>query len=131
MLAGKYNSARQDGNRSAHYAANSLSLVGAVSIGTGADEAIECAGFALVKGDLNGIVRAHHLARATMRKIKQNLFFALVYNASGVPVTSGVLFLFLGILISPIYGPQDYQADSNGLLRALSPSLRSDLPVAR
>ncbi len=74
-----------------------------VAMGTGADVAIESAGFTLVKGDLNGIVRARRLARATMRNIKQNLFFALVYNASGVPVAAGVLYPFLGILISPIF----------------------------
>lgn len=74
-----------------------------VAMGTGADVAIESAGFTLVKGDLNGIVRARRLARATMRNIKQNLFFALVYNASGVPVAAGVLYPFFGILISPIF----------------------------
>ena len=74
-----------------------------IAMGTGADVAIESAGFTLVKGDLNGIVRARRLSRATMRNIKQNLFFALVYNAAGVPVAAGVLYPFLGILISPIF----------------------------
>jgi len=74
-----------------------------VAMGTGADVAIESAGFTLVKGDLNGIVRARRLARATMRNIKQNLFFALVYNAAGVPVAAGILYPFFGILISPIF----------------------------
>ncbi len=74
-----------------------------IAMGTGADVAIESAGFTLVKGDLNGIVRARRLARATMRNIKQNLFFALVYNASGVPIAAGVLYPFFGILISPIF----------------------------
>ena len=74
-----------------------------IAMGTGADVAIESAGFTLVKGDLNGIVRARKLSRATMRNIKQNLFFALAYNASGVPVAAGVLFPFFGILISPIF----------------------------
>ena len=74
-----------------------------IAMGTGADVAIESAGFTLVKGDLNGIVRARRLARATMRNIRQNLFFALVYNATGVPVAAGVLFPFFGILISPIF----------------------------
>jgi Cu+-exporting ATPase len=74
-----------------------------VAMGTGADVAIESAGFTLVKGDLNGIVRARRLARATMRNIKQNLFFALIYNAAGVPVAAGVLFPFFGILISPMF----------------------------
>ena len=72
-------------------------------MGTGADVAIESAGFTLVKGDLNGIVRARKLSRATMRNIRQNLFFALAYNAAGVPVAAGVLYPFLGILISPIF----------------------------
>jgi len=74
-----------------------------IAMGTGADVAIESAGFTLIKGDLNGIVRARRLASATMRNIKQNLFFALVYNAAGVPVAAGVLYPFLGILISPIF----------------------------
>ena len=74
-----------------------------VAMGTGADVAIESAGFTLVKGDLNGIVRARRLSRATMRNIRQNLFFALVYNAAGVPVAAGILYPFLGILISPIF----------------------------
>jgi len=74
-----------------------------IAMGTGADVAIESAGFTLVKGDLTGIVRARRLARATMRNIRQNLFFALVYNAAGVPVAAGVLYPFLGILISPIF----------------------------
>ncbi len=74
-----------------------------VAMGTGADVAIESAGFTLVKGDLNGIVRARRLARATMRNIKQNLFFALIYNASGIPVAAGVFYPFFGILISPMF----------------------------
>tara|TARA_R110002096_G_scaffold73444_4_gene174140 strand:+ start:2432 stop:4801 length:2370 start_codon:yes stop_codon:yes gene_type:complete len=74
-----------------------------IAMGTGADVAIESAGFTLVKGDLNGIVRARRLSRATMRNIKQNLFFALIYNAAGVPVAAGILFPFFGILISPIF----------------------------
>jgi Cu+-exporting ATPase len=74
-----------------------------IAMGTGADVAIESAGFTLVKGDLNGIVRARRLAQATMRNIRQNLFFALVYNAAGVPVAAGVLYPVLGILISPIF----------------------------
>jgi Cu+-exporting ATPase len=74
-----------------------------IAMGTGADVAIESAGFTLVKGDLNGIVRARRLARATMRNIKQNLFFALAYNAAGVPVAAGILYPFLGILVSPMF----------------------------
>ena len=74
-----------------------------IAMGTGADVAIESAGFTLVKGDLGGIVRARRLSRATMRNIRQNLFFALIYNAAGVPVAAGILYPFLGILISPIF----------------------------
>jgi len=74
-----------------------------IAMGTGADVAIESAGFTLVSGNLDGIVRARRLSRATMRNIKQNLFFAMVYNASGVPVAAGVLFPFTGLLISPIF----------------------------
>jgi len=74
-----------------------------VAMGTGADVAIESAGFTLVKGDLNGIVRARRLARATMNNIRQNLFFALVYNAAGVPIAAGILYPFLGVLISPMF----------------------------
>ena len=74
-----------------------------IAMGTGADVAIESAGFTLVKGDLNGIVRARRLAAATMRNIRQNLFFALIYNAAGVPIAAGILYPFLGILISPMF----------------------------
>jgi Cu+-exporting ATPase len=74
-----------------------------IAMGTGADVAIESAGFTLVKGDLKGIVRARRLARATMRNISQNLFFALIYNAAGVPIAAGILYPFLGILISPMF----------------------------
>ena len=73
-----------------------------IAMGTGADVAIESAGITLVKGDLTGIVRARRLALATMRNIRQNLFFALVYNAAGVPVAAGVLYPFLGVLVSPM-----------------------------
>ena len=74
-----------------------------VAMGTGTDVAMESAGVTLVKGDLRGILRARRLSRATMRNIKQNLFFALVYNALGVPVAAGVLYPFVGILLSPIF----------------------------
>jgi Cu+-exporting ATPase len=73
-----------------------------IAMGTGADVAMESAGLTLLKGDLRGVVRAVNLARATMRNIKQNLFFAFVYNALGVPVAAGVLYPFLGIMLSPI-----------------------------
>jgi len=74
-----------------------------IAMGTGADVAIESAGFTLVKGNLDGIVRARKLSHATMRNIRQNLFFAMIYNAAGVPIAAGVLYPFLGILISPIF----------------------------
>ena len=73
-----------------------------IAMGTGTDVAMESAGVTLVKGDLRGIVRARRLSRATLRNIKQNLFFAFVYNALGVPVAAGVLYPFFGILLSPI-----------------------------
>ncbi|WP_335947707.1 heavy metal translocating P-type ATPase [Salipiger bermudensis] len=73
-----------------------------IAMGTGADVAMESAGITLVKGDLGGIVRARHLAEATMRNIRQNLFFAFVYNSAGVPLAAGILYPFLGVLLSPI-----------------------------
>uniref|UniRef100_UPI003517649F copper-transporting P-type ATPase n=1 Tax=Pararhodobacter marinus TaxID=2184063 RepID=UPI003517649F len=83
-----------------------------IAMGTGADVAIESAGITLVKGNLDGIVRARRLARATMRNIRQNLFFALIYNASGVPIAAGVLFPFFGILISPMFAAFAMSASS-------------------
>jgi Cu+-exporting ATPase len=73
-----------------------------VAMGTGADVAVESAGITLVKGDLTGLVRARRLSEATMRNIRQNLFFAFVYNALGVPIAAGVLYPFTGLLLSPI-----------------------------
>ena len=73
-----------------------------IAMGTGTDVAMESAGVTLVKGDLRGIVRARRLSQATMRNIRQNLFFAFIYNALGVPVAAGVLYPFFGILLSPI-----------------------------
>ncbi|MBL4818013.1 MAG: cadmium-translocating P-type ATPase [Deltaproteobacteria bacterium] len=73
-----------------------------IAMGTGTDIAIESAGVTLVKGDLNGIVKARKLSRATMANIKQNLFFAFVYNSLGVPVAAGVLYPFFGFLLSPM-----------------------------
>ena len=73
-----------------------------VAMGTGTDVAMESAGVTLVKGDLRGIARARRLSRSTMRNIKQNLFFAFVYNALGVPVAAGILYPFTGFLLSPI-----------------------------
>jgi P-type Cu+ transporter len=73
-----------------------------IAMGTGTDVAIESAGVALVKGDLAGIIRARNLSRATMRNIRQNLFFAFFYNLLGVPIAAGALYPFFGLLLSPI-----------------------------
>ena len=75
-----------------------------IAMGTGTDVAMESAGITLLKGDLMGIVRARHLSEATMRNIRQNLFFAFLYNTAGVPVAAGVLYPVFGILLSPIVG---------------------------
>jgi Cu+-exporting ATPase len=83
-----------------------------IAMGTGADVAIESAGFTLVKGNLDGIVRARKLSQATMRNIRQNLFFALFYNAIGVPIAAGALFPFFGILISPMFAAFAMSASS-------------------
>ena len=73
-----------------------------IAMGTGTDVAMESAGVTLLKGDLTGIVRARKLSVASMRNIRQNLFFAFVYNAAGVPIAAGVLYPVFGILLSPI-----------------------------
>ena len=73
-----------------------------IAMGTGTDVAIESAGMTLLKGDLTGIVRARRLSHATMSNIRQNLFFAFIYNAAGVPIAAGVLYPVFGILLSPI-----------------------------
>ena len=73
-----------------------------IAMGTGTDVAMESAGMTLLKGDLMGIVRARRLSQAVMRNIRQNLFFAFIYNALGVPIAAGVLYPFFGILLSPI-----------------------------
>jgi len=73
-----------------------------IAMGTGTDVAMESAGITLVKGDLRGIAKARRLSRATMRNIRQNLFFALVYNIVGVPVAAGVLYPVFGLLLSPM-----------------------------
>jgi Cu+-exporting ATPase len=73
-----------------------------IAMGTGSDVALESAGVTLVKGDLRGLVRARRLSRATLRNIRQNLFFAFAYNALGVPVAAGVLYPFFGLLLSPM-----------------------------
>lgn len=71
-------------------------------MGSGTDVAIESAGVTLLKGDLTGIVKARQLSQATMRNIRQNLVFAFIYNAAGVPIAAGVLYPVFGLLLSPI-----------------------------
>jgi Cu+-exporting ATPase len=73
-----------------------------IAMGTGTDVAMESAGVTLVRGDLRGIVRARRLSRNTMKNIRQNLFFAFIYNAAGVPIAAGVLYPWLGVLLSPM-----------------------------
>ncbi|NOX82769.1 MAG: copper-translocating P-type ATPase [Alphaproteobacteria bacterium] len=92
-----------------------------IAMGTGADVAIESAGITLIQGNLDGIVRARKLSRMTMRNIKQNLFFALIYNAAGVPIAAGILYPFTGFLIGPIFAAFAMSASS---LSVVSNSLR-------
>ena len=75
-----------------------------IAMGTGTDVAIESAGITLLKGDLTGIARARKLSQAAMSNIRQNLFFAFIYNAAGVPIAAGILYPVFGILLSPIIG---------------------------
>jgi Cu+-exporting ATPase len=83
-----------------------------IAMGTGTDVAIESAGITLIKGDLAGILRARNLAKATLRNIRQNLFFAFVYNTIGVPVAAGVLYPHFGILLSPVFASAAMSASS-------------------
>ena len=83
-----------------------------VAMGTGTDVAMESAGVTLVKGDLNGIVRARRLSAAAMSNIRQNLFFAFIYNAAGVPIAAGVLYPVFGILLSPVIAAAAMAASS-------------------
>jgi P-type Cu+ transporter len=73
-----------------------------IAMGTGTDVAIESADITLVKGDLVGIVKAIHVSRAVMQNIRQNLFFAFIYNTLGVPIAAGILYPFFGLLLSPM-----------------------------
>jgi Cu+-exporting ATPase len=73
-----------------------------IAMGTGTDVAMESAGVTLVKGDLRGIVKARRLSRATMSNIRQNLFFAFLYNVLGIPIAAGMLYPFVGMLLSPM-----------------------------
>jgi Cu+-exporting ATPase len=83
-----------------------------IAMGTGTDVAIESAGITLLKGDLGGIVRARRLSQATMRNIRQNLFFAFIYNAAGVPIAAGVFYPVFGLLLSPIIAAAAMAASS-------------------
>jgi Cu+-exporting ATPase len=73
-----------------------------IAMGTGTDVAMESAGVTLLKGDLNGVVQARHLSAAVMKNIRQNLMFAFVYNAAGIPIAAGILYPAFGLLLSPI-----------------------------
>jgi len=73
-----------------------------IAMGTGTDVAMESAGVTLVKGDLRGIVRTRRLSSVTMRNIRQNLFFAFIYNVAGVPIAAGILYPWFGLLLSPM-----------------------------
>ena len=73
-----------------------------IAMGTGTDVAMESAGVTLVRGDLRGIVRARRLSRNTMRNIRQNLFFAFIYNVAGVPIAAGILYPWFAVLLSPM-----------------------------
>ncbi len=75
-----------------------------IAMGTGTDVAIESAGVTLLKRDLNGIIKTRRLSKAVMRNIRQNLVFAFIYNAAGVPIAAGVLYPAFGILLSPMIG---------------------------
>ena len=90
-----------------------------IAMGTGADVAVESAGMTLAKGDLNGIVRARRLAQATIGNIRQNLFFAFLYNVLGVPVAAGVLYPLTGTLLSPMLAAAAMSLSSLGHINAL------------
>jgi len=83
-----------------------------IAMGTGADVAMESAAITLVKGDLRGIARARHLSRAVMRNIRENLFFAFVFNALAVPIAAGVLYPFTGLLLNPMIASAAMSASS-------------------
>ena len=83
-----------------------------IAMGTGTDVAMESAGITLVKGDLRGIATARRLSRATMRNIRQNLFFAFAYNGVGVPIAAGVLYPFIGLLLNPMLAALAMSASS-------------------
>ena len=103
-----------------------------IAMGTGTDVAMESAGVTLVKGDLRGIVRARRLSRATMRNIRQNLFFAFVYNVLGVPMAAGVLYPVFGLLLSPMIASAAMTFSSVSVIgNALAPASCCSLSVLR
>jgi Cu+-exporting ATPase len=87
-----------------------------IAMGTGIDIALESAEVTLLKGDLSGIVRARLLSKATMHNIRQNLLFALIYNAAGVPIAAGVLYPVFGVLISPVIAAAAMTFSSVGVI---------------
>jgi Cu+-exporting ATPase len=106
-----------------------------IAMGTGTDVAMESAGVTLLKGDLTGIVRARRLSQATMSNIRQNLFFAFIYNAAGIPIAAGILYPTFGLLLSPIIAAAAMALSSvsvvgNALrLRMIRLSMRSSCPA--
>jgi Cu+-exporting ATPase len=83
-----------------------------IAMGTGTDVAMQSAGITLVKGDLTGIVRARRLSEHVVRNIRQNLFFALIYNSLGVPIAAGIAYPFFGVLLSPVFASAAMAASS-------------------
>jgi Cu+-exporting ATPase len=104
-------------------------------MGTGTDVAIESAGVTLLRGDLQGLVTARRLSHATMSNIRQNLFFAFIYNAAGVPIAAGVLYPFTGLLLSPVIAAAAMALSSlsvvGNALRLRSVSLKPSTAPAR
>jgi len=100
-----------------------------IAMGTGTDVAMESAGVTLIKGDLRGILRAQALSRATMRNIKQNLFFAFVYNSVGVPIAAGILYPFFGLLLSPMIAAAAMSFSSVSVITNALRLRKTEIPV--